>query len=49
MTPARRSSTPKADELLTKIDTLGRPAPGTPVNCAAVDDVKASGSELLPS
>ena len=37
----------KADELLTKIDTLGRPAAGTPVNCAAVDDVKASGSELL--
>ncbi len=37
----------KADELLTKIDTLGRPEPGTPVNCAAVDEVKASGSELL--
>jgi hypothetical protein len=37
----------KADELLTKIDTLGRPDPGTPVSCATIDDVKASGSELL--
>lgn len=37
----------QADELLTKIDTLGRPAPGTPVSCTTIDDVKATGSELL--
>jgi hypothetical protein len=37
----------QADELFTKIDTLGRPEPGAPVNCANLAELKAAGSELL--
>jgi hypothetical protein len=37
----------RADELLTKIDTLGRPEPGTIPACADLSELKASGEELL--
>ncbi len=37
----------RADELLTKIDTLGRPEPGTAPVCADLSELKASGQELL--
>jgi len=37
----------KADELLTRIDTLGRPEAGAAVPCASLNEVKASASELL--
>jgi hypothetical protein len=37
----------RADELLTKIDTLGRPEPGTTPACGDLSELKASGEELL--
>jgi hypothetical protein len=37
----------RADELLTKIDTLGRPEPGTAPACGDLSELKASGQELL--
>ncbi len=37
----------KTSELYTKIDTLGRPDPGQPVDCAGLAELKAAGSEML--
>ncbi|MFA5951201.1 MAG: DUF1134 domain-containing protein [Hyphomicrobium sp.] len=36
-----------AEELLTRIDTLGRPEAGAAVPCTSMNEVKASASELL--
>ncbi len=36
-----------ANELLVKIDTLGRPSEKAPPDCAKLDDLKAAGVELL--
>ncbi len=37
----------QSNELFTKIDTLGRPEPGQPVDCAGLAELKAAGSEML--
>jgi hypothetical protein len=37
----------KSNELYTKIDTLGRPDPGAPVDCAGLAELEAAGAEML--